>query len=157
MKITAIILNVILFLFSCLVLITDGLPKEAAYIVFSIWLFLTQIFSVAVLIFINPEKSGMVLADEKKIESITDKSAILRSAAVYANILTFGFVCWALADQYPHPAEPGFIEYVVLMLATPAVTIAALARSGIRSALFIKRRPAEMISGEGNPVENPGV
>ena len=50
MKIVAVICNVVLFAFTCMVLLTDGLPTQAAYIVFNVWLLLTPILSLAALV-----------------------------------------------------------------------------------------------------------
>jgi hypothetical protein len=49
MKIVAVICNVVLFGFTCLVLPVDGLPKGASYIVFTLWLLLTLILSSVVI------------------------------------------------------------------------------------------------------------
>jgi len=50
MKIAAVICNVVLFAFTCMVLLNDDFPAQAAYIVFNVWLLLTPILSLLVLI-----------------------------------------------------------------------------------------------------------
>jgi hypothetical protein len=42
----------------------------------------------------------------------------------------FGFVCWALIDQYPHPKESGVIAMAVLMVMTPILNLVVLLHSG---------------------------
>ena len=49
MKIVAVILNIVLFGFTCLVLVTDGPPQEASYIVFTVWWLMTLILSAVVI------------------------------------------------------------------------------------------------------------
>jgi hypothetical protein len=91
MKIVAVICNIVLFVFHCFVLSTDGFPKEVSYIIFNLWSLLTMIISVVVIL-----RFGT--------------SNIMRIVAIICNIVFFGFVCWALIDQYPHPKESGVIE-----------------------------------------------
>jgi len=49
MKIIAVICNIVLIGFTCLVTLTDGAPKEAGYIVFSVLLVLIPILNVVVI------------------------------------------------------------------------------------------------------------
>jgi len=44
------------------------------------------------------------------------------------NIVSFGFACWAIIDQYPHPDESGVIALEVLMVLTPILSVVALFR-----------------------------
>ena len=104
MKTLAIICNIVLLGFTCFVLATDGLPKEATYIVFTIWMFLTLILSAAVI-----SRGGA--------------SHVMRIAAIVSNVVLLGFICWSLVDQYPHPKEAGFIPYVILLLLTPILNL----------------------------------
>jgi hypothetical protein len=50
----------------------------------------------------------------------------MKIVAVICNIVFFGFVCWALVDQYPHPKEGGVIAMVVLMVLTPILNLVVL-------------------------------
>jgi uncharacterized protein YhhL (DUF1145 family) len=43
-----------------------------------------------------------------------------------ANIVFFGFVCWALVDQYPHPEEDGVLTFTVLIVLTPILSLVVL-------------------------------
>ena len=113
MKTVAIIVNIVLLGFTCLVLATDGLPKEVTYIVFTIWIFLTLILSAAVI-----SRSGV--------------SRVMRIAAIVSYIFLLGFVCWSLVDQYPHPKEAGFIPFVILSLLTPVLNLLVLFLRGAR-------------------------
>ena len=50
--------------------------------------------------------------------------------AALGNIVLLGLVCLAIADQYPHPDEPGFLAFVALTVVTPILSALALVRNG---------------------------
>lgn len=107
MKIMAIICNVVSFGFTCLVLVTDGPPQGAAYVVFSLLLLAVPILSVVVFLRFS-------------------RSIIMKTAAGIGNIVLLGFTCWAIVSQYPHPEEEGVVAYTVLLVLTPLLSLAAL-------------------------------
>jgi hypothetical protein len=109
MKSLAILCNVVLFAFTCLVLATDGGPTKAAYVVFTLVLLVTPVATV------------FVLARRAAGDG-------MRRAAVACNVVLLASVCWAFVDQYPHRSDPGLIEYVVTAVLTPLVSAAALLR-----------------------------
>jgi hypothetical protein len=109
MKTLAVLCNVVLFIFTCFVLATDGGPTKAVYVIFTLVLLVTPVATV------------FVLANRTAGEGA-------RRVAVVCNVLLLAFVCWAFVDQYPHPSDPGFIEYVVVTMVTPLVSAVALVR-----------------------------
>jgi succinate dehydrogenase hydrophobic anchor subunit len=135
MRIVAIVCNVLLFVFTSFVLATDGPPEEASYIVFAVWSQLTRIIS-AVVLFGTGASGGWLgfrrireaLEGQQKTADLSSRDRFMRIVAILFNIVCFGFVCWALVDQYPHPNEAGFIEYVVFMILTPILSVVALFR-----------------------------
>jgi hypothetical protein len=134
MKTLAILCNIISVLFHCFVLATDGLPTKPAYIILTVLMLLIPIFTVFVLV-----RSGAGGVPSPRA------CAMARAAAI-CNVVLLGFFCLALLDQYPHPAEPGFLEYVVLTMVTPilsAVVLFRIARSG--------RRLGTQMKGEALP------
>ena len=134
MKITAIVLNIALFLFTCMVLVTDGPPQEASYIVFAVWSQLTLI--------LTPVAISLLWPGSGWIRNVRTKDLML-FAAIILNIVNLGFVCWALVDQYPHPDEEGFIEYAVLLVLVPIVSLVVLYRGrpvGGLLDIFLKRK-----------------
>ncbi len=133
MKIIAVICNIILFFFTCLVLKTDGLPMETAYIIFTLWMLLSQILNAVVISrfgtiegWMRMSKKNWKLEKQNKSDDRLSASTILRIAAIVGNIGQIGFVCWALTDQYPHPQEEGFIPYVMMTVFTPLLSLAVL-------------------------------
>ena len=113
MRTVALICNVALFVFSCVVLVIDGPPRGASYIVFTLWSLLTPILSSVAI-------------------SRSEASTTLRIGAILCNVVLVGFVCWALVDQYPHPEEDGVIAFTMLMVLTPILSLVALLRHGVR-------------------------
>jgi len=109
MKTLVVLCNVVLFTFTCFVLATDGAPTKAVYIIFTLVLLMTPVFTV------------FVLARHAAGDGA-------RRAAAICNVLAVAFVCWALVDQYPHPSDPGFNEYVVVLVVTPLVSAVVLLR-----------------------------
>jgi len=109
MKTVAVICNAVLFTFTGFVLATDGAPTKAAYVVIALVLLMTPIVTVFGL-------ARRAAGD------------VARRAAAACNVLLLALVCWALVDQYPHPSEPGFIEYVIVTVLTPLLSVVALHR-----------------------------
>jgi hypothetical protein len=109
MKVAAIISNVILFGFTCLVIVTDGPAHETGYIIFSFLLLLVPV--VNVLVFFR-----------------FFMSRILKIAAVVSNFVLLGFAVWAIVSQYPHPEEEGVVAYTILVVLTPIFSMVALSR-----------------------------
>jgi formate hydrogenlyase subunit 3/multisubunit Na+/H+ antiporter MnhD subunit len=137
MKIMAILCNIVLFLFICLVLVTDGLPKETVYIVSTLWTFLTLILNSVVISRIGARDGWLRLhrkrnasEEQKKTDDLSPTGTIMRIVAIICNIVFLGFHYWAFVDQYPHPKEDGFIAFVVLMMLTPILSLMVLFRSG---------------------------
>ena len=67
MKILAIICNIILFLFTCFVLVTDGPPIETIYIVFTLWTFLTLILNTVMISGIRVGNGWVGLNHKEKV------------------------------------------------------------------------------------------
>lgn len=111
MKTLAFLCNVILLLFTSFVLLTDGFPVNSVYIIFTICVFFT-IFLNIIIIYRMIFKSFLI---SKKI----------RTACIICNAIFFFFVIWAAVDQYPHPAEAGFLPFLFLMTLTPILSLFA--------------------------------
>ena len=111
MNIVAAVLNVVWFLFTCMVLVTDGFPTEALYVFFTLLHLVTPPLTVVVLF---RARAGTVI----------------RTVAVICNLALLGFLCWALLRQPPHPAEEGLTAYVVISALTLILSVLAILRSG---------------------------
>ena len=133
MKNVAIICNIILFGFTCLVLMTDGISKETAYIVFAVLILLIPILNVLVLL--GSRAGGgwpgfhlkiKTLEEMPQTDDLSSTRTVMQIGLIVWNIVLLGFICWAFVDQYPHPQEEGFIAYVLIIVLTPILSIAAL-------------------------------
>jgi formate hydrogenlyase subunit 3/multisubunit Na+/H+ antiporter MnhD subunit len=137
MKIVAVICNIVLFGFTCLVLLVDGPPKGASYIVFTLWLLLTLILSSVVISrggasdgWLGLPMKRKALEEQKKTDDLSSTSTVIRIVAIICNIVLLGFTCWAFVDQYPHPEEDGLVAFTVLMVLTPILSLVVLFRGG---------------------------
>ncbi len=134
MKITAVICNIVLFGFTCLVLLVDGPPTDISYIVFTLWLLLTLILNSAVIFFggagsrLRNKEEG--LEQGEKAGNLSSAGTVMSVVAIICNAVLLGFICWAFVDQYPHPEEEGFLAYAVLIALTPILSLVALFRRG---------------------------
>lgn len=136
MKILTIICNIVLFVFTCFVLVTDGTPKETSYIIFTLLVLLILILNVIVLSR-NGTRDGRpdfhmkrkATEERRKMDSLSSMGTVIRIGAIICSIVLFGFIYWAFLDQYPHPEEDGVIAYAILMVLTPILSLVALFRS----------------------------
>jgi hypothetical protein len=108
MKTSAIICNIILFLFTCFVILTDGISGEAEYIILTILLLLVPVLNT--IFFFRSQ----------------DKRPNLKILAVIGNVVLIGFACQALIEQHSHPRETGFLLYAILVVLTPILSLAAI-------------------------------
>ena len=114
----AVVCNVVLFLFTCFVLWTEGPSKGGGYIVLTVLLLLIPILSSAVILRIGA--SDRWLGSHGK------------TVAAIGNIALLGFVIWAIASAYPHPEEPGVIPFIVICVLTPILNLLVIVRRGAR-------------------------
>jgi hypothetical protein len=140
MKIAAVVLNVVFFLFSCLVLVTDGLPNEVPFIV------------VTVLVLAVPVLTVVALLGRRPTDTVPAGNRMTTFAAC-GNVVLLAAICWSLMKTYPHPKEPGFIEYVVLAFLIPIVSlIALLVRGRARQPATARRAGNRGITAAGRSV-----
>ena len=120
MRIPAVVCNVVLFAFTCFVLLTDGMSAGVPYLTLTLLLLLVPILSAVVLL------RGMMPPGQKAHCDPSSGSPLARRGTAFCNLVLIGFSGWAIVDQYPHPEEGGVIPYAVLVLFTPVITLLAL-------------------------------
>jgi len=111
MKIAAIVGNVILVGFTCVVTLTDGPPQGAAYVVLGLLLVLIPILNVVAI-------------------SRPSLGTLMKIITVLSNVVLLGFTCWAIIDQHPHPKEAGLLEFELLAVLIPLLSAAAALHKG---------------------------
>ena len=119
MRTAAVVCNVVLVAFTCLVMATDGVSREVPYVVFTFLLLAVPTLTAALLVRRGPHRT----------DRATDSSPAIRRASqigVLCNIWLLATACWAIYDRYPHPNEEGFLPYVAVVLLAPILSIAAL-------------------------------
>ncbi len=112
MRIAAVVVNVVFFLFTCLVLVGDGLPKELPFIVVTVLFLAIPLLTVAALLGRRPTETEPA-------------GNLMTGLAACGNVVLLAAVCWSFVKTYPHPKEPGFVEYVVLALLVPIISLIA--------------------------------
>jgi hypothetical protein len=111
--IVAVICNVVLFLFTCFVLWTEGPSRGGGYIVLTVLLLLIPILSSAVILRTGPGPRA-------------------KTVVAIGNVALLGFVIWAVASTYPHPEEPGVIPFTVICVLTPILNLLVILSRGAK-------------------------
>jgi len=139
MKLIAFLFNVAAFGFTCLVLATDGISKEAAYIVLTLLLLLVPVFNLVVIAYSKSNAGWLGLTMKRKVPEEPEKrddtssvSPAVKTAAILCNVILLGLSCWAFVDQHPHPRENGFILYIIVVGLTPIISSVTILLSRIR-------------------------
>lgn len=117
MRMLAVLSNVILFAFTCLVLVTDGPPTDAAYMIFSTMLLLVPILTV------------LVILRKEDADGPDVRGVVLQRLAAVCNVLQLAASAWAIVDQYPHPEEQGVVAFTVVVVLTPILSVIVLLRT----------------------------
>ncbi len=120
MRTAALCFNVVLLAVNCLAVYTEGLPAEAFYRIFTFVALLVPVLTLAVLLTSRRAEAPRGPRDERP------KRPLTHGVAIRANLVLLAFTCWAAVAQYPYAEGNSIIPFVVLMIVTPIVTIAAL-------------------------------
>lgn len=133
MNLLALILNAAMLGFTCMVLVTDGLPKDPDYIFFAVLLFFVPVLNLIMIVKGAGEANWLNFKVKDRMQSLKkadltkpSKKAMIRPMAVFCNVLIIVLTVWALFDQAPHPRENGVIIYTVLLLLAPGVSLWAI-------------------------------
>jgi hypothetical protein len=112
--------NILLFVCVCLVLATEGAPRDGIYVAFTLALILIPLVTAFVLV---RDRAGGARPN------VTGSRTSLPRLAALGNIVLLGLVVLAMVDQYPHPDEPGFLAFVALTVVTPILSALVLMRN----------------------------
>ena len=134
MKLLTVVFNIVLVVFTCLVLITDGLSKEVGYILLTLLLLFVPIFNLIIIFnsranndWLDFHLKRKAAEGRIKTDDTSIRRPVLKIIAIICNIVLLGFSVWAFASQYPHPKESGFILFAVIVFITPVLSLVTLA------------------------------
>jgi len=116
----AIVCNVVLLAVTGLIVLGEGLPGAAPYLLLTLLMALVPLVSAVVL-----------LRDRRALEGRGpgeggSMAARARRATVLLNLVLLGASAWAAVAQYPYPEGDSLIPLAVLAVGTPALTLVAL-------------------------------
>jgi hypothetical protein len=112
MKTVAVLANIVLFVLTCGIVVTEGLPERPSYVAFTLLMLLVPVGAVFGLTRRGP-------ADRP----------VVRSAAAVGCLALAAAVAWALVAQFPYPEGPAVVPFGVLALFAPIAGLAALRRA----------------------------
>jgi hypothetical protein len=133
MKLIVIFCNIFLVVYTCFVLITDGISKEALYIVLTLLLLLVPVFNLAMILYYSTGIGWLdfrlkrkPLDKDARADGLSSKIPTSKIVTIICNIVLLGFSCWVFIDQFPHPKEEGLIFFIVIVFLTPILSSIAL-------------------------------
>lgn len=125
MKIVAVVCNVILFVITCFIVLTEGIPRQAPYLILTLLPLLVPILSLVVLL-----RGGMTREGQRTRDDPSSGSTLINRVAVFCNLVFAAFSCWAATAQYPYPEGNSVIPFALLMVFTPILSSVVLFRGG---------------------------
>ena len=132
MKYFTVVFDFVLLAFMGFVLFTDGTPSDPMYTFITIFSVFTLIYSSVILLLSKAKKCRFpeFRWKETGVESRAGQAShIYKNSEIIAfvcNVFFFGFVCWALLNQGPHPEESGIVAFAVMMITAPVLNLLAL-------------------------------
>ncbi len=127
MRRAAVICNIVLLAFTCLILMSEGIPREVPFLILTLLLLLVPILSLVVFL-----RGGMTHHEQSMRDDSSSMSTFINRVAVFCNFVLVGFSSWAAVSQYPYPEGNEVIPFALLMVFTPIIRLVVLFRSGKR-------------------------
>jgi amino acid transporter len=135
MNFIATLLNLLLFIFTFFLIVSNGVSGQGAYIMFSLLLLMVPVLNF-VLIFPHTKnhnwfsfhirrRTNELLNDPD--DNPMDKFLI--AVVITLNVVLFGFTCWAFVDQYVHPRDGGVMLHTILVFVTPMISLVTIIRN----------------------------
>jgi hypothetical protein len=132
----AVVCNVVLFALTRVIVVTEGMPSDARYLVLTFLVLLVPPLTAVLLV-------GEYLAAQTPSTDGGGSSAIslTQGAGVLCNVVLFRASCWAGVAQYPYSEGNSVIPFAAVTIGTPILSLAALLGGG-RKAMEERRRSA---------------
>jgi len=136
MKLAAAVFNIVLFVFTCFILLSEGISEKLIYIVYSLLLLLIPVLNLVMIVRSRAYNDWLAFhlkrktsGEKRKTDDLSSINPVLKIIVLICNIVLLGFSCWAFVNQYPHPKEEGIILYTVILFLTPILSSVAILRS----------------------------
>jgi hypothetical protein len=136
----AIVCNTVLFAITGVILVTEGVPRDARHLALSLLMVLVPLLSAVVLVLERTASRG-----PSRDEDGSSTRSPRNRAAVLGNLALFGASCWASVAQYPYPEGNSVIPFVLLAIGAPLLNLTALLREGRKA---MKTSPHGAVGGE---------
>jgi hypothetical protein len=127
MRTAAIGCNAVLFAITGMIVLTEGVPSRARYMVLTLLMLFVPLLSAVVLARQHVAPQGPHANDDAR-----PGGTAVHWATVLGNLVLLGASCWAAVAQYPYAEGSGMIPLALLVVGTPILSLAAL-RGGGRS------------------------
>ncbi len=88
MRIMAVVCNIVLFAFTCIVVLIEGIPRQSAYLILTLLPLLVPIVNVVVLL-----RGGMPLRGQTARADSFSRSTRIARAAAFCNLGVVVFAC----------------------------------------------------------------
>jgi len=124
----AIACNVVLLATTGVIVLTEGAPRDARHLVFTLLMLLVPPLTAVVLVRERMAPHGPS-ADDDASPTITFTSR----AAALGNLVLLGTTCWEAVAQYPYPEGNSVILFGVLAICAPILSLMALLGGGRRA------------------------
>jgi hypothetical protein len=119
MKTLSIFCNLVLFIFSLFLVLSEGPSQGTGYIILAVLLLLVPMLTIAVILLNRPaigfKKKKETVSGPEEIRNSFTISLVPDITVIICNLALLGFALWALISQYPHPEEPGVNLFTVLV------------------------------------------
>jgi hypothetical protein len=139
MNFSAALLNLALFVYTCFILRPEGLPKDVAYFLFTLFLLLVPLLNIT-MIYLGVRRKGWfsfnwkgkVSEEPGNFQEENTSGRIMKTFAIISNVALLLLSVLAYLDQYPHPEEDGLVLFILSLWVTPVISILVIWRNGTK-------------------------
>jgi hypothetical protein len=121
----AIVCNVLVSASTGFIILTEGLPRDARYLLLTLLMLLVPLLSLVVLVRERVARQARSAGGDGSPATTPENRA-----ALLCNLVLFGVSAWEAVAQYPYPEGNSMVPFAVLAVGTPMLTLLALLRSG---------------------------
>ena len=121
-RVTAIVCNVVLLGITGVIVVTEGMPNKAPYLVLTLLMLLVPLLTALV-----------VLRGGTALPAAMPTRELMNRAVAVCNVALLGVAGWAVISQYPYPEGNSVIPFAILTVCTPMLSLMALVGGSSRA------------------------